>query len=169
MINKKFNHQGYSVIEILVGMIILGLTATIAATFLESGFKFFKVTGAKTEIQRDARTTISLMNQCLREAKYSGVTIDRFDSIQPFYSRIYFETFDGKQIYYYQNGRSLYQIVNGVTSILVKDNLKHLTFTYPDTSDPTIISISLCLEKATYAQQSKALQLSIEKVRLMNE
>ena len=54
------------------------------------------------------------------------------------------------------------------SSVAITGNLRYIAFTYPRSDDPTIISVAVTMEKATYEGGTKALELSIEKVRIMN-
>ncbi len=65
---------------------------------------------------------------------------------------------------FYQNGKSLYQVAGSTT--LISNNVQYIAFTYPRTDDPTIMSVALTMEKATYQGGYKALELSIQKVRI---
>jgi hypothetical protein len=46
--------------------------------------------------------------------------------------------------------------------------LRYIAFTYARTDDPSILSVSITTEKETYESGTKALQMAIEKVRVMN-
>ena len=67
----------------------------------------------------------------------------------------------------YQEGKHLYYMKNGSTGTLA-ENLRFVAFTYPRTDNSGIISVSMTFEEDTFAGHTKALQLSIEKVRVMN-
>ena len=69
---------------------------------------------------------------------------------------------------YYQQGNQLFQARGGVTGKMIANNLRYIAFTYPRTDDDTILSISFTFEKATYEGGTKALQMAVEKVRIMN-
>jgi len=62
---------------------------------------------------------------------------------------------------FYQQGTVLYQVAQSTTAI--SQNLHYIAFTYPRTDDPTIISVAITMEKATYEGGYKALELSIRK------
>ena len=78
-----------------------------------------------------------------------------------------FQTYTKKEITYFQQGAILY-MVDGGTKTLAK-NLRYLAFMHPRTDDPKLLSVTITLEKATYNAQTKALQLSVEKVRIHND
>lgn len=159
--------NGFSVPELLVTMTIISFVAIVTVQFFTSGMKWYNLTMAKMTIQRDARTTLDILNRNLRQAVSSTVVIDEFDANQPPYSQIQFDTIRGRSYTFYQKGNKLYLSFDGTTKILT-DTLRYIAFSYPRTDDLTILSTSLTLEKASYSGQTKALQLSIEKVRMMN-
>ena len=162
----ELSRRGVTLIEMMITVAILGIIVAGFTSLLTYFTKFRRLNTARIEIQRDARNSLSWMNKQLRQGKSSTVVIDQASGESP-WSRIYFETIKGKQIYYYQDGNKLYQTINGVTSSMA-ENLRSIRFTYPSTDDSAIIGISICFEKATYEGGTKALQLSIEKVRIMN-
>ena len=57
---------------------------------------------------------------------------------------------------------------NGAAGKKVADDLRYIAFTYPKSDDGYIISISVTFERATYEGATKALQMAVEKVRVMN-
>jgi hypothetical protein len=155
----------------LLVAVLAALLTGIVGKILISELKFSRLTTARGEIQRDARMAIDLINRNLRQGKAASVAIARWpnnaSSAQPPCSMISFTHVNGKNYSFYQKGDKLFMSVNGVERELAK-NLRVLLFTYPRTDDATIISVSVCFEKATYEGSSKTLQLSVEKVRVMN-
>jgi len=69
---------------------------------------------------------------------------------------------------YYQSGKKLYMSTDGAAGKKVADDLRYIAFTYPKSDDGYIISISVTFERATYEGATKALQMAVEKVRVMN-
>lgn len=137
-----------------------------------------RLSQAKIEIQRDVRTCLDLIHRNLRQAKYTSVTIYKSTTTagvtNPPCSLIYFQNVDDDEISYYQDENKLYQKIkrSGQTSYVTNqlaENLRYIYFAYPQSDERSIVSISICFEKATYAGGAKALQLSVEKIRLMNE
>jgi prepilin-type N-terminal cleavage/methylation domain-containing protein len=157
---------GYTLVESLVTLTILVILSVGTVPLLTHLVRFYRLNLAKTEIQRDARTCLSTINRFLRQAQSATVTIDQATG-QPPHSRITFTTQGGRTMTYYQQGNFLYQNV-GTANTAISRNLRFLGFSYPRSDDPTIISVVVTMEKATYQGQTKALELSIEKVRVMN-
>lgn len=165
--NQTIHIKGMTLTEIMMTVAILGVILAGLTTFLTNYTRFQRLNNARIEIQRSARYSLDLMNRNIRQAQASSVIVDSAASSEPQWSRIYFTTITGNTVYYYQSSNKLYQVINGTTAELSK-NLRNMQFSYPSTDDDAIIGISICFEKATYEGATKALQLSIEKVRIMN-
>jgi len=169
--NKAKKHiLGTTLIELMVALIILGFIMFVVQAFFATGIRFFRQSQIKSEIQRNARTTLSLINRKLREAKSSSIIIDRLNSSQPPCSRLSFQTIDSESLSFFQSGLNLCMadLTRGSTRQISGD-LRIMAFTYPMLYDDKIISISICFEKGTGSLEQKALQMSVEKVRLMND
>ncbi|OGF55360.1 MAG: hypothetical protein A2452_02655 [Candidatus Firestonebacteria bacterium RIFOXYC2_FULL_39_67] len=165
MIIKK-GKKGYTLVEVMMVVAVMGIVLSGTFGLLINFTRFWRVSQAKLDIQRDARRSLSLMNKKLRQAQQSTISIDQGTGAPP-WSRISFTDNNGVAISYYQSGDRLYQNVSGQLMIL-GENLKTLRFSYPNTDDGTLLGVSVCFEKATYEGGSKSLQMSIEKVRVMN-
>lgn len=172
MIHSKISgRKGFTVTELMVGIAVVGVVMAVGSNMLLNLVRFFRLTMARAEIQKNARTSLDLINRDLRQASASTVVISQ-RSGQPPYSWIAFSVDKGTgsvvgSYGFFQEGNYLYYMKNGSTSALA-DNLRYVAFTYPRTDNAGIISVSMTFEEETYAGYSKALQLSIEKVRVMN-
>jgi len=161
--------KGVTLVELLIVVVILGILASVAGNLLIGGIRFWRLSRARTEIQRDARTCLDLIHRELRQAEASSIVVDRLDDQQPPCSQISFtKVVTGDAIIYSQEGAKLSRSINGTKNFLA-ENLRHITFVYPRTDDEKIIAISICFEKETYGGGEKSLHLSVEKVRIMNE
>ncbi|MEI6845912.1 MAG: type II secretion system protein [Candidatus Firestonebacteria bacterium] len=158
--------KGYTLVEVMLVLAVMGIVLAGTMGLLINFTRFWRVNQAKLDIQRDARRTLSLMNKKLRQAVQSSIVIDQVTGMPP-WSRVTFTGLDSVSISYYQNGDRLYQEANGQI-LLLGENLKTIRFSYPSSDDGTLLGVSVCFEKATYEGGSKSLQLSIEKVRVMN-
>jgi prepilin-type N-terminal cleavage/methylation domain-containing protein len=156
---------GFTLAEMLMVVAILGILALVGPRMIVNLVQFIQLHTAKTEIQRDARAALDIVNRFLRQAKGYTIGIDQITG-QPPYSRISFQTFEGRTMMFYQQGTRLYQVDRSTT--MVTNNLRYIAFTYPRSDDPTLLSVAITMEKSTYQGGSKALELSIEKVRIMN-
>lgn len=161
------SRRGYTVTELMLVVAILGILGTAGAQLLINVNRFFMMTTAKAELQREARAAMYLINRSLRQARSTTITVDRASTSQPFYSRITFTTIQGTTIRYYQNGNQLVRLIGNNSKVLTK-NVRYLSFHFPRSDDLTIVSVSLTLEKSTYEGKKKALQMASEKVRVMN-
>lgn len=169
MVRKK---PGHTLMELMVVVAIMGVLVLSAPQVFTRVYQFVRLITARAEIQKNAREMLSNINRELRQSVSSSIVIDQLSG-QPPHSRITFEYYrpDGSTelISYYQRGRKLYQARQGSSEgRLMADNLRYLAFSYPRTDDATIISLSVTFEKETYEGGAKALQMAVEKVRIMN-
>ncbi|MDQ7772298.1 MAG: prepilin-type N-terminal cleavage/methylation domain-containing protein [Elusimicrobiales bacterium] len=169
MVKKR---PGYTLMELMLVVAILGVLTLGAPQLFTRVYQFVRLTMARAEIQKNAREALSNVNRELRQAVATSVVIDQVSG-QPPHSRITFDYYksDGtvEQMSYYQRGRQLFQARQGAAEgRLVADSLRYLAFSYPRTDDDTIISLSVTFEKDTYEGGTKALQMAVEKVRIMN-
>ncbi len=165
----RFKPAGYTLTELILVVAILGIVFGLGPGLLIQMTKFFRQNKARIAIQREARDSLDLINRNLRQAQAGTIVIDQVSGESP-YSRITFNrlTPDGgtAAMSFYQQGNTLYMVRGGTKAI--SKNLRYLGFTYPRTDNDTIISVSLTTETGTYESLTKALQLSVEKVRIMN-
>lgn len=164
VISKK--PRGYTLVEIMVMVAILGVLASIGAPLMINANRFFILNRTKVELQREARSAIALITRNLRQAKATTMVITQ-NSGQPTYSKITFTKVTGGTLSYYQNNNQLVQASGAQTMVLSK-NIRFLTFNFPRSDDLSIVSVSMTVEKAIYEGKTKALQMASEKVRVMN-
>jgi len=157
--------DGFTLTELMMVIAILGIVVMGGPKLIVNMVRFYQLHSAKMEIQRDARASLDTINRYLRQAQAASVTIDQVSGKPP-YSRITFATVEGQGMSFYQKGSDLYQVAQSTN--VISSNLRYIGFTYPRTDDPTIISVAVTMEKATYQGGSKALELSVQKVRVMN-
>lgn len=163
------NRKGYTLIEIMLVVAIMGTIASVAPLFFTRVYELFTMTSTKMEIQRDVRAALDIINKNLRQASIDSITIDKESSLQPPYSKISFRKAGGSMtMSYYQEGNKLIMGRDGAARTLT-ENLSFISFTFPQSDDMSIISISLTVEKRAARGQKKAIHVAIEKVRIMNE
>ena len=165
------SRKGYSLMELMIVVAILGVIVSAAPRMFTGIYRFTRMITAKAEIQKNARGTLSNINRGLRQAQASSILVDQVSG-QPPHSRITFTRYktDGSTevVSYYQSGKKLYMSTNLAAGKKVCDDLRYIAFTYPKSDDSYIVSISVTFEKATYEGAAKALQMAVEKVRVMN-
>ena len=71
-------NMGVTLTELMVSLAIVGLLVSIVGTFLMGGIRFYRLTTAKGEIQRDVRNAIDVINRNIRQAEAQSVVISRY-------------------------------------------------------------------------------------------
>ncbi len=151
----------------MIATAIMGIVFVLGPRILTNITRFVQLNRARIETQRAARDTLNLVNQALRQATASTIIITN-ETSQPPCSAITFTTIDGRSLKFYQSGKVLSFVQNTATSTVV-GGLRYIAFTYPRTDDDNILSVSVTFEQDTYQGGTKALQMAIEKVRVMND
>lgn len=166
MVRKNFR-KGYTLTEMMMAVGIIGILFGVGAPILNQATKNFIMSNTRMELQTEARGIMYLITRNLRQAQNSTITISRYSNSQPYYSKITFTKQDGKQYSFYQKDKELIMQYGAMNRVLSK-NLRYLVFTFPESSDMGIISISMTLQKNIYEGQKKALHMASEKLRVMN-
>lgn len=158
--------NGYTLTEVMISVAIIGILSTVGPPIFIQMQRFYIQTTARNDVQRDARQSLDIINRFLRQAKSITIVIDSLSG-QPPYSRISFTSANDESISIWQNGTKLYMSKGATTSVLAKD-LRYIAFVFPRTDDTSIVNVSMTMEQKSYEGTTKALELSIEKVRVMN-
>ncbi|MDE2038898.1 MAG: prepilin-type N-terminal cleavage/methylation domain-containing protein [Elusimicrobia bacterium] len=157
---------GYTLTELMIVVAILGTIFTVAPMLLTQLQNFYLMTSARSDIERDARASLDLIDRFVRQAVDGTIIIDTPSGEGP-YSRIRFKLVDGRSVDFHQNGNQLVASIDGNTSI-VSSNLVYIAFTFPRSDDPSIVSISLTMGKSIQLGRKKVLELTVQQVRVMN-
>jgi len=166
-LRPKRKAAGYTMVELMMVVAILGLIASIGPMLLTQLQNFFLLTTARNEIQRDARGSLDTMNRYLRQARMGTMVIDTPAGQGP-YSRVRFRHIDGRYMEFHQNGKELVQVIDNANSVISR-NLVYIAFTFPRTDDPSILSVSMTMGKSIQLGRRKVLELTIQKIRVMNQ
>ena len=157
--------KGYTLTEMMLVVAILGIVSSTTALVMQKTFQTQMMADALATIQQGAFTSFDVISKLLRQGSAASVVIDRFDANQPPWSRIAFSNPNtGRSFTFYQKGQTLYF---GSSPKLT--NLRALTFTYPNSASPKVISVSMTFEKNTGSGRSKAIQLFIQKIHIQND
>ncbi|MDE1977165.1 MAG: type II secretion system protein [Elusimicrobia bacterium] len=157
---------GYTLAEMMLVVAIVGIVASTGAYLLMHLNDFYQLTQANNDIERDARQCLDTMNRYIRQAEDLSITISTPANGGP-YSRIDFTTADGRSMAFYQSGDELIQVIGNTATVMSK-HLAYIAFTFPQSDDPSIVSVSLTMGETIQRGQKKVLELTIEKVRVMN-
>lgn len=160
--------HGYSLTELMITVAILGMTSMVVSQLLVSTFKLWKMNQTRLEVQRDARTALSLLESALREASADTVVLTRNSSSEPPYSKISYTSVDGESVSFYQSTGRLIMQRAGRFKALSKD-LRYITFAYPETTKENLISVALCLEKTAFGATKKDFYLSVQRIKVGNQ
>lgn len=161
---------GSNLPEVMMSVLIVGILAAVAAPLMRNVTNFWFQTTARSQIQRDVRVCLDNVNRFLREARMSSIQIDQ-KAGQPPYSRIAFSTLDTRRFTFWQeNSAFMMSVSSGSQTVTTKlsSRVGYLAFSFPRTDDISIVSVAVTMQAPTYLSQQKTLQLSIQKVRVMN-
>jgi len=158
--------RGYTLVEVMLVVAIMGTLASVGPRMLIQLQNFYMLTTARGEIQRDARASLDIINRFLRQAKSRTIHIDSPSGQGP-YSRIRFVHYDDRYISFEQQGSDLIQTIDG-NSTTIATNLVYIAFTFPRSDHPKLVSVSITMGKTIYLGQQKELELTIQKIRVMN-
>jgi prepilin-type N-terminal cleavage/methylation domain-containing protein len=161
------SRKGYTLSELMIVVAILGILSTVGPLLLLNLQNFYLMTTARSEVQRDARVALDNINRFLRQGVCGTITIDTPPSGGGPYSRIRFRHVDGRYMEFRQEGNQFVRVIGNTTSILSR-NLIYVAFSYPRSDDPSIVSVSMTMGRNIQLGKRKVLELTIQKVRVMN-
>ena len=154
---KKFfvkNKKGFSLIEMMVVVVVMGLIILALVTFFTGGTRSWITGQSQLSAQRNARQAMDWMVREIREA--SNIIATATSS-----KKINFTNSWSPDLEYSWSGNKWDPILQGTTPLI--NNVQSLTFTYFDTSNVEVIPI---LTDDTAAKISKVhinLQVDVDK------
>jgi prepilin-type N-terminal cleavage/methylation domain-containing protein len=164
--------RGFSIPEVLAAAAILGVLATVGTELISNTFKMWRLTQARAETQRDARTVINLLAEFLKQASSASVTLDQLNSSEPIYSRIKFTTAAGDTFTFYQQQKTVMMTkvpAAGTTATtLLARNVRSMSFSFPISTQKNLINVALCFEVGTMGSQVKDFYMTLQKMRIEN-
>lgn len=186
---RSLHERGYTLTELMMVVAITGILFAAGPPMLVQMQNFYLMTNARQAIERDARVSLDTVNRFVRQGQAGTINIDTPKStgtnkpcdegtsgsnMGGIYSRISFTLIDGRQVQFFQSGNNLCQSIGTdstnatiVTSVL-SNNLDYIGFGTPQTDNPTIIQVSMTMSKSIQLGKTKVLELTIQKVRVMN-
>ncbi len=169
---KRERRAGYSLVEVMMTVAILGIISSIGARIMVQANRAFMLSRTRADLLRQSRASMYVITRELRQAKSNTIVIDRASATQPFYSRITFTTIDGRTMSFQQNGLNLLLVpsnclVTACQKVLAND-LLYLAITFPASDDMTIVSVSMTLQENIYQGRTKSLHMASEQVQVMN-
>jgi len=163
---------GFTLAEIMVTVAIVGILGLVGTNLVSSAYKAWRLSEARTEAQRDARTTLTLMQKFVKQASAASLAMDSLNASEPPYSRLQFSTPGGDVYQFYQQQGAVVMArtpVSGTatTTVLAK-NLRYMAFSYANTNQPNLVNVATCFEVKTLSAQSKDFFMSLEKIEIEN-
>lgn len=182
---KYSSRRGYSLIEIMMVVTILGIIGSVGGLLFKQLQTFYMTVNARDIVQRDDRVSLEIMDRFIRQAQKSTICIDSPGASSPcacmgglataggYWSRICFTTIDGRSLRFYANGSTLTMSLKPSGGAVydttnLSRNLCYLAFSFPNTNDPSIINVALATSQAVQLSKQNVLAMSIQKVRVMN-
>lgn len=163
------SRAGFTATEAIMTVAVVAILAAVAAPIMLRVTNFWRLTTARNDIERDVRVSLETINRWLRQARRNTLIIDQATG-QPPFSRVSFTPEKGGLVTFYQNGSKLYMTLssNTVVTTMLSNHLGYISFSYPKTTDVSILSVAITMQSPTYLGGKKALQLSVQKIRIMN-
>lgn len=179
------SRRGFTLVEAMIVVAILSIVASVGALLMTQIQNFFLTVNAHNIIQHDDRVALDLMDRFLRQAQASTICIDSPASSTPcscmgglstnggYWSRICFTTIDGRGMRFYQDGsKMIIGIQNSGGSnyykATISRNLYYLAFSFDNSNNTSIINVALSASQAVQRGRKDILEMSIQKVRVMN-
>ncbi len=155
--NRLFkNHQGITLAEMLVTVIIFAFILGICYTLLISGSDSWETNSARVELQQELRKAMDWITQDLRQAGSASITNVPADGAA--YTSITFRkaagvsggnlVWDTSTTRYFLTGTQLQRQVGALTASVIAQNIQSVQFSR-QASTSNIVTVSLQAEKKT--------------------
>lgn len=164
---RTTRRRGFTLVEAMVVVTILGLIAMMGPKLLVQFFNAYKMLVARNDAQRDARGAMAVMVKNISQAKARTVVIDTPYSDQA-YSRITFRDVYGRNVQFYKRGDKVYMYSSGVTTVLAS-NIVYLSFSYPRSDDIDLVNVGIGVTKGIHRGNQKYFSLTVERVKIFNK
>jgi prepilin-type N-terminal cleavage/methylation domain-containing protein len=164
--------SGVTLVEMTIAVAVLAIIFFVAPPLIRQISHFFRQNMVSIEVRRDARDAVAMIDRELRQAQAGSITIDQLPG-QPPHSRIVFNRLikNGgvrKNVSYYQSGGQLYVKIDTAPAVKLADGLRYIAFCYPRTSDQTVLSVFVVMEKPVFGGRTVLVRNQAENIRVMN-
>lgn len=150
------NHQGITLAEMMVTVIIFAFILGICYTLLISGSDSWETNSARVELQQELRKAMDWITQDLRQAGSASITDVPADGAP--YTSITFRkaagvsggnlVWDASTTRYFLTGTQLQRQVGALTASVIAQNIQSVQFSR-QASTSNIVTVSLQAEKKT--------------------
>lgn len=141
---RKGKRMGFTLTELVVTGLIVGILLVLVSHLVAPLSRMIRINMARGEIQREMRTTIRLMEPLLRQAKRETIVLP---GATPLFSKVGFQTMDGRQFLFYQSGKNLFMQEGARPPLIISRLLGRMLFVQADHSGQNYI-LSLHLSKS---------------------
>src|SRR5581483_5249351 len=86
MVNRARRKAGYTLVEVMAAVAIIAVTASIGAALLKQVNRFFILSKAKSDLQKEARAIMYVVSREIRQAQSATIVLSRASGAQPYYS-----------------------------------------------------------------------------------
>lgn len=174
MVNCKLRkNTGTTLVELMIVVAVIFTISAGVSTIITKVMQLWQSSKVRSDIEREVRTSLEVIEKSLRGAQESTIVIDSFSASQPPYSRISFTDVNGRSISFYQlNKRLKLQTAAGSSTLMT--SLRNIMFTYPSTrqsfdEENVIIMVSLSAEGIFFwGGNTRIYHMNLEKIRIMN-
>jgi prepilin-type N-terminal cleavage/methylation domain-containing protein len=158
--NQRGRERGYTLIELMIVALIVGILFSLGSQILVPMSRLIRINFARGEVQREMRTSLQLMEPLLRQARRETIL---FPPVTPKFGHIKFQTMDGRDFYFYQNGRNLIMQEGTKPQVIVSRLLNKMIIIPADISTQNYF-LSLCMSKSPGGMDNPISK--IQKVRI---